>query len=424
MKKKGFTLIELLSVIIILAIIALIAFPLIGNVIEKAKIGALENSVNGLVESANMYYANQNIKGEQATETIFDFTNGEQTSKEKLEYNGKVYNGKLILHASGEVAVCIDDKEHYAYKNKDTDEIVSGIGTCLYDGTTGDFSSNSPVDDIKKQVAAATATSDKVLEGSTIYTLSGLVAGTMANNANKTISATTVTESDDKTNALISIPSSGYYDINSKVSVPIETIKNSVNDLSGDDIIFTRVDNNQRNVSYNYTFDKDYEKILIIGSVFNTTSGYSISVSSNDLSIVEEDSIEYKQFKVVIYSISNIKMGDSITLKGSYSPVFYAINIGNKKFDSYSYTQDSFSSSTQYSVPSGMKKALIFSYGMNSNTSRGVSISSSNNNTIINSITEGYSQTVTCQYELSNLNFGDVITISGYYYFATMVLCW
>ena len=235
MKKKGFTLVELLAVIVILAIIALIAIQLIGNVIEKAKIGALENSVNGLVESANMYYANQSIKGEQSTETVFDFVNGEQTSSQKLEYKGKVYNGKLILHANGEVSVCIDDKEHYAYKNKDNDEIVSGIGTCVYDGTTGDFSSNSPVEDMKKQVASATATSDKVLEGSTIYTLSGLVSGTMANNANKTLSATTVTESG--TNALITIPSNGYYSTSSKISVPIETIKNEVSNLSNELII-------------------------------------------------------------------------------------------------------------------------------------------------------------------------------------------
>ena len=183
-----------------------------------------------------MYYANQSIKGEQATETVFDFANGEQTSTEKLEYKGKVYNGKLILHANGEVAVCIDDKEHYAYKNKDTDEIVSGIGTCVYDGTTGDFSSNSPVEDIKKQVAAATATSDKVLEGSTIYTLSGLVSGTMANNANKILSATTVTESEDKANALITIPSSGYYDETSQISVPVEIIKNEVSSISNPQI--------------------------------------------------------------------------------------------------------------------------------------------------------------------------------------------
>ena len=225
MKKKGFTLIELLAVIVILAIIALIAIPLIGNVIEKAKIGALENSVNGLVESANMYYANQTIKGEQNIEITFDFENGEQTSISKLEYKGKVYNGKLILHANGEVAVCIDDKEHYAYKNKNTDEIVSGTGTCLYDGTTGDFSSNSPLEDMKKQVAAATATSDKVLEGDTIYTLSGLVAGTMANKAGQTVTATTITESEDGKNTLVTIPQAGYYDETSQISVPASNLE-------------------------------------------------------------------------------------------------------------------------------------------------------------------------------------------------------
>ena len=37
MRKKGFTLIELLAVIVILAVIALIATPIILNIIEKIK---------------------------------------------------------------------------------------------------------------------------------------------------------------------------------------------------------------------------------------------------------------------------------------------------------------------------------------------------------------------------------------------------
>ncbi|MCI8544918.1 MAG: prepilin-type N-terminal cleavage/methylation domain-containing protein, partial [Bacilli bacterium] len=37
MRKKGFTLIELLAVIVILAVIALIATPIILNIIEKAR---------------------------------------------------------------------------------------------------------------------------------------------------------------------------------------------------------------------------------------------------------------------------------------------------------------------------------------------------------------------------------------------------
>ena len=37
MKKKGFTIIELLSVIVVLAIIALITIPVVTNVIEKSR---------------------------------------------------------------------------------------------------------------------------------------------------------------------------------------------------------------------------------------------------------------------------------------------------------------------------------------------------------------------------------------------------
>ena len=308
MKKKGFTLIELLAVIVILAIIALIAIPLIGNVIEKAKIGALENSVNGLVESANMYYANQSIKGENPTETIFDFANGEQTSTEKLEYKGKVYNGKLILHANGKVAVCIDDKEHYAYKNKDNDEIVSGTGTCLYDGTTGDFSSNSPVEDLKKQVAAATATSDKVLEGSTIYTLSGLVAGTMANNTNKTLSATTVVESEDKTNALITIPSGGYYDETSQISVPIETIKNNVS------------------IGGSLKSTEFYQTIAVGG--YNTTSTKTYTISGTGTLFLEVDFVSNNENLWGAYPNDQCTVtlnGQNINVaKSQWNPIFRA----------------------------------------------------------------------------------------------------
>lgn len=49
--QKGFTLIELLAVIVILAIIALIATPMILGVIEKARVGAAESSSLGYVDA-------------------------------------------------------------------------------------------------------------------------------------------------------------------------------------------------------------------------------------------------------------------------------------------------------------------------------------------------------------------------------------
>ena len=50
-KKKGFTLIELLAVIVVLAIIALIATPIILGIIDKAKIGAAKSSVLGYADA-------------------------------------------------------------------------------------------------------------------------------------------------------------------------------------------------------------------------------------------------------------------------------------------------------------------------------------------------------------------------------------
>jgi len=57
MKRKGFTLIELLAVIIILAVIALIATPIVLNVVNEAKKQANKNSVYGLLDAAKLYYA-------------------------------------------------------------------------------------------------------------------------------------------------------------------------------------------------------------------------------------------------------------------------------------------------------------------------------------------------------------------------------
>lgn len=55
--KKGFTLIELLAVIVILAIIALIATPIILNMINDAKKSAAKDSAYGYMKSVENYVA-------------------------------------------------------------------------------------------------------------------------------------------------------------------------------------------------------------------------------------------------------------------------------------------------------------------------------------------------------------------------------
>ena len=99
-KKKGFTLIELLAVIVVLAIIALIATPIVMNTIEKSKKGAAIESANNLIKSAE-YYILQ-TKSRYGKVSVLD---------EKLNYSGN----KPDL---GEVEINKDGKSRiYTYIN-------------------------------------------------------------------------------------------------------------------------------------------------------------------------------------------------------------------------------------------------------------------------------------------------------------------
>lgn len=68
--KKGFTLIELLAVIIILAIVALIATPMVLNVVDDVKKSAAETEARMVVKSVNLYCESANFKATQDAEYI------------------------------------------------------------------------------------------------------------------------------------------------------------------------------------------------------------------------------------------------------------------------------------------------------------------------------------------------------------------
>ncbi len=75
MKSKGFTLIELLAVIIILAVIALIATPLVMSTINDAKKGAAINSGYGFISAVENGLAVAMIQ-----DTTKDYRNGSFTN--------------------------------------------------------------------------------------------------------------------------------------------------------------------------------------------------------------------------------------------------------------------------------------------------------------------------------------------------------
>lgn len=62
--KKGFTLIELLAVIIILAIVALIATPIILDVVDDARKSAATSEANVIVSGINNFCATAEMKAQ------------------------------------------------------------------------------------------------------------------------------------------------------------------------------------------------------------------------------------------------------------------------------------------------------------------------------------------------------------------------
>jgi type IV pilus assembly protein PilA len=78
-EQKGFTLIELLAVIVILGIIAAIAIPAIGNVINKSEDKATAQDGLQIINAAKMYMANN------TTIVVPDGDDGYEIPKANLE---------------------------------------------------------------------------------------------------------------------------------------------------------------------------------------------------------------------------------------------------------------------------------------------------------------------------------------------------
>ena len=127
-KKKGFTLIELLAVIVILAIIALIATPIVLSLINKARKGAFARSAEGVVDSANLFYAQELIDNIITKDITFTCNNTECTTNDvldanrnpsKLDVDGKIGTGTVTIYEDGKVSLTLTDGTNVATKEKD-----------------------------------------------------------------------------------------------------------------------------------------------------------------------------------------------------------------------------------------------------------------------------------------------------------------
>lgn len=116
--QKGFTLIELLAVIVILAIIALIATPMVLKYIEQSRKGAAERSTEAVAKAAETAYLTAVMNGDASTAT---------TNAKDVDVKNAPSAGTITYEAvgsAGEVSVKLDG-------------VVFDSYTCTYTETAG-----------------------------------------------------------------------------------------------------------------------------------------------------------------------------------------------------------------------------------------------------------------------------------------------
>ena len=172
MKRKGFTLIELLAVIVVLAIIALIATPIVMNTIERSKKGAAERTADNYIDAVETAVATKRLEGDilEGTYTINDKGNLEGnglTEPLVIEMNGNKPSGGTITIKDGQVTtdsrMTIGDydvaynptnKKYEATKKESSTKTYNNGEIVYFNVTTGEKCSSSDYTETQSKIGA------------------------------------------------------------------------------------------------------------------------------------------------------------------------------------------------------------------------------------------------------------------------------
>lgn len=100
-RKKGFTLVELLAVITILAIIGLIATPMVIKYVRGSKEESIKQSLNGIERSALMYFTSENIRNSMVVDLTKNIIKIENNDIKKGMVVGNRDRVKIYIYKNG-----------------------------------------------------------------------------------------------------------------------------------------------------------------------------------------------------------------------------------------------------------------------------------------------------------------------------------
>ncbi len=128
--EKGLTLVELLAVIVILGIIAAIAVPSIGNIIDNSRVKAIKADAQNVLAAANLYFIDNaeetevdlaKLKGAGFLEDEGSLTSGTVTKGNPNTIKGEGTTGK--------VTVSFDGASNKSISDSGNETTVGGTGT-------------------------------------------------------------------------------------------------------------------------------------------------------------------------------------------------------------------------------------------------------------------------------------------------------
>ena len=114
----------------------MIATPIVLNIINSARKGALARSAEGVVKSANLFYAQGLLDNPNAKDITFTCNNTECTTNDvldangnpsKLDVDGKTGTGTVTIYEDGKVSLTLTDGNNVATKEKDGKIIVKKV---------------------------------------------------------------------------------------------------------------------------------------------------------------------------------------------------------------------------------------------------------------------------------------------------------